>query len=303
MRASATAGIVLATIGFVCALATPPAARAQDADVTARAPSNAADDADTPLTPEESAALERALTFDPADLAGSAPAKPLRLPGFAKPAGLAVNRSDKPDGSSTVAVKQPLPDLDSVDANVGADVNLAAPPETVYEPGQPLPGRAANDTGSSATWASVGMAKFASVDARADPTNDQGKLAGTLKRSVPLGNKFSVTLQDSYSVTQTLSASTAPIATAPAAPASPVTASATPQSQVWGSEKSVKLDVHPTGTSFGAGFTTASNDPVTHNTFSADQKILGPLHVTTAVTDLGEASESKSITAGFKLNW
>jgi len=301
MRASVTAGAVLAMIGFACALATPPAARAQDVDVTAPAPSDAADDANTPLTPEESAALERALTFDPAALAGSAPAKPLRLPGFANPAGLAVNRSDNPDGSSTVAVKQPLPDLDSLDANVGADVNLAAPRETVYAPGQPLPGRAASDSGSSATWASVGMANLASVDARADPTNDQGKLAGTLKHSVPLGNEFSVTLQDSYSVTETLSASTAPIA--PAAPASPVTTTATPQSQVWGSQKSVKLDVHSTGTSFGAGFTTASNDPVTHNTFSADQKILGPLHVTTAVTDIGEPSESKSITAGFKLNW
>ena len=49
--------------------------------------------------------------------------------------------------------------------------------------------------------------------------------------------------------------------------------------------------------------TTASNDPVTHNTLSADQKLFGPLHVTTAVTDVGQPSESKSITAGFKLNW
>jgi len=42
---------------------------------------------------------------------------------------------------------------------------------------------------------------------------------------------------------------------------------------------------------------------VTHNTFSADQKLYGPLHVTTAVTDVGQTTSSKSISAGFKLNW
>ena len=73
--------------------------------------------------------------------------------------------------------------------------------------------------------------------------------------------------------------------------------------QVFDTSKSVKLNIAPTGTTFGAGMTTASNDPVTHNTLSADQKLFGPLHVTTAVTDVGQPSESKSITAGFKLNW
>jgi hypothetical protein len=49
--------------------------------------------------------------------------------------------------------------------------------------------------------------------------------------------------------------------------------------------------------------TTASNDPVTHNTFSAEQKLYGPLQVTTTVTDFGQMTSSKSITAGFKLHW
>ena len=33
------------------------------------------------------------------------------------------------------------------------------------------------------------------------------------------------------------------------------------------------------------------------------QSLLGPLHVTTAVTDIGKPTESKSIAAGFKFNW
>ncbi|MGB8747649.1 MAG: hypothetical protein WCD54_17005 [Pseudolabrys sp.] len=50
-------------------------------------------------------------------------------------------------------------------------------------------------------------------------------------------------------------------------------------------------------------YISASNDPVTHNTLSAEQKLYGPLQVTTAVTDFGQTSSSKSISAGFKLHW
>ena len=64
-----------------------------------------------------------------------------------------------------------------------------------------------------------------------------------------------------------------------------------------------KVDYLPTGTSFGAKVATNSTDPVTHNQFVAEQKVYGPLNVTTAVTDIGQTSASKSITARFKLNW
>ena len=58
-----------------------------------------------------------------------------------------------------------------------------------------------------------------------------------------------------------------------------------------------------TGTTLAAGLTSTSTDPVTHNKLSAEQKLYGPLHVTTAVSDLGQPVPNKSITAGFKLNW
>jgi hypothetical protein len=73
--------------------------------------------------------------------------------------------------------------------------------------------------------------------------------------------------------------------------------------QAWGNEKIAKFDILPTGTTLAAGLASTSTDPVTHNTLSADQKLYGPLHVTTAVTDVGQTTSSKSITAGFKLNW
>jgi hypothetical protein len=86
--------------------------------------------------------------------------------------------------------------------------------------------------------------------------------------------------------------------TAPAT-TTPTTAPA----QIWGDEKNVKFNILPTGTTLGAGLTTATNDPITHNTLSADQKLYGPLHVTTAVTDVGQTTVSKSISAGLKFNW
>jgi hypothetical protein len=305
MRARALTGAVgaAAAIGW---LAMAGAARAQDVRITAPAPSAAADDAQKPLTSEESDLLGRALLFDPAALISDRPPRTLKLPGGSKSPALDVKNTDRPDGSTSVAVKQPLA-IDSVDSNVGADVNLAAQPPSIYQPRGPLPGATTNDKGSAAAWASVGLSNLASVDARVDPSNDQSRIGGKLSHAMPVGKDVLVTLEDGYSVTQSFSG---PVTAPPpatvsslAAPAPPATAPSSGLEEVFGSSKSVKFNVAPTGTSFGAGWTTASNDPVTHHTLSADQKLLGPLHITTSVTDVGQPTENKTIAAGFKLNW
>jgi hypothetical protein len=309
MRAGAMRSAVQTVVALACAFAALPDAQAQDIRITApsatAAPANPADVTTQPLTPEESALLGQALLFDPADLAGTHTARPLRLPTLSEPRKLSVNGTYNPDGSSKVVVKQPLAAADW-EANVGADLKTAPPPATAFEAGKPYPGTA-DDAGSAAAWASIGVRNFASVDARVDPANDQGKLGGTLKHSVPIGKDVSVTVQDTYSVTETFSPPTTAAATGPAglpllAPPPPA-ADSQGQTQVYGSEKSVKLAISPTGTTFAAGVSTASNDPVTHNTLSADQKLFGPLHVTTAVSDIGQPVTTKRITAGFKLNW
>ena len=302
MLTGATRWIIAA---LVCALADAPAA-AQDAsgtaDATALPPATLTDAANPqaylPLTPDESAALGNALLFEPANLASSKPAKPLRLPSLNDPDKLDISHAEKPDGSRTLVVKQPL--VNEWDAKVGADLSLAAAQSDGYRPGKPLPVMGGSQD-SGAAWASVGVPNLATVDARVDPSNELGKVGTTFRHSIPVGRKFSVTLQNSYSVTETFSPPTTappdvPLMTAPAATTPP-----TPQ--VWGSQKAVKFDILTTGTTFGAGLTTASNDPVTHNTLSAEQKLYGPLHVTTAVTDFGQPTTGKSITARFKLNW
>ena len=57
------------------------------------------------------------------------------------------------------------------------------------------------------------------------------------------------------------------------------------------------------GTTLSAGLARTSTDPVLHNSLRADQKLYGPLHVGTALNDVGETTENKSVTASFKLNW
>jgi len=296
-------GALIGAVGAIAALTWPvPAARAQDVRITAPAPSYPSDE--KPLTPEENETLGRALLFDPSSLTGNKPERKLKLPGALNSTGLDVKNTDKPDGSSSVAVKRPLIDTADVAGNVGADLNLAAQPSSVYPPRAPLPGSTGNDRGSAAAWASVGLPNVASVDARVDPTNDQGKIGGKLSHAVPVGKDLSVTLEDSYSMTENFSpAAGAPASGASLAAPQPATAAAQRAEQVFDSAKSVKFNVMLTGTTFGAGWTTASNDPVTHHTLSADQKLVGPLHVTTSVTDVGQPTENKSITAGFKLNW
>ncbi len=199
-----------------------------------------------------------------------------------------------------MVLKQPLP-VDW-DAKVGADLGLRAAPSLAYSPDPWKAGSVADGRSSGAAWASVGLVpSLATVDVRADPSNDQGRVGTTFKHSMPIGSRFSVTLQNSYTVTETFSASS-PVPSDIPMVAVPVT-TGVPTPQVWGSEKAAKFDILSTGTSFGAKLANNSTDPVTHNQLSAEQKIYGPLNVTTAVTDVGQTTASKSVTARFKLNW
>lgn len=290
-----------------CALAVAPvAALAQEgADYApASPPANPTADTARPANdapgPDDSAIIGKALVFDPATLAKT---KPVKSPRLSEPSGPDVNRTEKPDGSSTVVVKQPLP-TPEWDAKLGVDLGLASTAPESDQAAKPIL-RNRDDRGSGAAWASVGVPNLASIDARVDPSKDQGKLGTTFKQTIPVGGKFALTLQNSYSVTETFGTPAAAPSDVPLMAAPPPTA--TPQvpssPQVWGNEKAAKFNILPTGTTFGASLASKSTDPVTHNTFSAEQKLYGPLHVTTAVTDVGQPTASKKITAGFKLNW
>jgi len=262
------------------ALAAPAAAKDVRVEPHAEAP------ADSPLTPEESATLERALDFDKLAMATRAPARSFGAPSLSHPQGLDVSRSEHADGSSTVTVKRPL--SHDWNANVGADLDVAADPATTYEPDKPLPGTA-KDNAAGAAWASLGVTRYATIDARVEPGQDKGTLGAALQHAVPVGDGMSVTLHSRYAVSDTLSAR----ATTPGADAAPVLSN----------DQGVQLNIASTGTTLSADVSANSTDPVTHNTLSADQQVYGPLHVTTAITDAGRETSNKSVSASFKLTW
>lgn len=250
------------------------------------------------LSAEDNAIIDDALAVDPASFTHQ-PAKPLRLPTLANSKALDLKRTDRPDGSGTVIVKKPL--APEWDANVGADLGLAANTPSVYDPGNPLR-VSPNDRSSAAAWASVGVPNFASLDARVNPNNEQGRVGTTFKHSLPVGSTFAVTLQSRYSLTESLGQPQVAPSDTPlrmAAPSDP----AAPSERVWDHENLAKLAILPTGTTLGAGLNSTSTDPVTHNTFRAEQKIYGPLGITAAVTDFGRARESRSVSARLKLSW
>ena len=239
----------------------------------------------------------RKVNLDPALL--DTPAKPLKAPrSLFESKSMEVKRSDHPDGTASISINKPLPT--AWDAKVGSDLGFTDMRTSRFNATQPMP--AITDQQSRAVWASVAVPDVASINTRVDSSQDQGKLGASVQRSVPLGERFSVSVQDTYSVTEAYGV---PEVTSPVPLASaPVASTATPPlPQIWGNDRQVKLSVLPTGTTFGAGWTNTTGDPVTHNTFSADQKIYGALHVTTSVTDIGQPTASKSVTAGFKMNW
>jgi hypothetical protein len=259
---------------------------------------SAKESADSELTPAEQDALRNILDNAPT-VNADAPAKQLRTPALKQTKKFDMSSTNKADGSSNLTLKQPLP-IDW-DATVGTDLGLRNAPSITNSP-DPWSSGSRDQRGSGAAWASVGLLpNLATVDARVDPSNDQGRVGTTFKYTKPVGSNFSVTLQNTYSVTETFSASSAAPSDFPMMAVPTPTGLATPQ--VWGSEKAAKFDYLPTGTSFGAKVATSSTDPVTHNQFVAEQKVYGPLNVTTAVTDVGQTGTSKSISARFKLNW
>jgi len=264
-------------------LASAPFARADD-----NSPIRPADPA--AVSPELREVLQDFVNYDPLR-STSKHVTPLRVSPPTRNADW--SRSDKSDGSASVTVKKALPL--SVDTNVGADIGLAATPMQTYQPDKTQ--QSAKDVGSGAAWANMQVVPgFASLDARLDPTREQGRFGTTLSRSVPLGPNYSVTVQSSYALIDTLASaqsSSLPLGQS----------AALPPSQFWTNDRLVKFNILSTGTSLAAGTTTSSIDNITHNKFLAEQKLFENFNVTTSVIDFGGPAPNKSVTAGFKLSW
>ncbi|EKS35493.1 hypothetical protein [Afipia clevelandensis] len=203
------------------------------------------------------------------------------------------SRNDRPDGSSAVAIKQPVSPF--LNTQVGADITVAGRTPTVAS--EVLLRKIDNDVtqSSGSAWAAITAPGVASVwdktavEARTDPGQEQSRLATLLTKSVPFGgDRYSLTLQQGYNVTQqTL------------VPLFGLGAS----QRIYESEQTAKLGIVETGTTFIAGQTHSSADDKWLRRVAAEQKFFGGLLVTGSVSETPSGFANSSLSAGFKARW
>jgi hypothetical protein len=176
---------------------------------------------------------------------------------------------------------------------IGVDHRKAFIPGAEFQTEHLLSG-AIPDQSTGVAWANVtadvpiGWDR-ATIDTRVDPSQEQGKVATTLSRSVPLGDTLSLTMQNGLEVSRTLANPALPNQTA---------------SQSWASSQAVRFNILPTDTTVSLGANLSSADEKWLRTLSAEQKLFGgPLSVTGAVRETPTGEASKSLKAGFKRTW
>ena len=222
------------------------------------------------------------------------------------------SRKQNADGSVALTIGRHLPT--EWETKIGTDLRLAEPASAV--PSENLLRGTTPDQSSGAIWGNVTVPGLPPLgwdktllEARIDAGKDEGKLGATLSRSVPIDEKLSLTLQNSYSVTHSIAPvlfqSGAPASVAPpqttSAPASAI--SNADASAIWAAGQTVRLNIAPSGTALSAGAAASSADDQWHNKLSLEQALFGALKVTTSIEDAGTATSKQSIVAGFKRSW
>ena len=215
------------------------------------------------------------------------------------------SRTENSDGSVAVTVGRHLPA--EWETKFGTDVQISAPGS--HSASENLWQGAPSNKSSGALWGNMTMPGLApyvwdktSVEARVDSGMQQSKLGATLSRSIPIGQNFSLTLKNSYSIKHAL-AEPNPDESALPMMANPLPETTTTPAASWAQSQLIQLDITPSGTALSAGGGTSSTDEQWHNKLSVEQKLFGPLKVTTSVEDAGTAASKKSITAKFKHVW
>jgi hypothetical protein len=233
------------------------------------------------------------LNVDASTLIGPASKARAVLPGAG--ADMSWSSQDKPNGSSAVSVKQPLSPF--WDARVGADMTVVHQPQTLTSADlvrQKFSSDSQPSQSSGSAWAAITAPGVASiwdrtaVEARVDPSQEQSKLGTSLSKSLPLSEQYSLTLQNGYNVIQQ---GTAPV---------PGIGHAMRNYEV---DRSAKLSIADTGTSFTAGQSLSSTDDKWLRKIGAEQKLFGGVTINGSIGETALGTSNKSLTAGFKRSW
>jgi len=248
----------------------------------------------TPADVAQAQALSEQLLDRPVNQSADQPENPTdeatpELPADA-PLDLSMPDNGKLKAINPFAARTSTPDWSG---KVGVDARKPAIAATEFQP-EHLTAGAIPDQSTGVAWANVtapgldaplGWDKT-SIDTRLDPSQEQGKLGTTLSRSVPVGENFSVTLQNGVAVTRTLPSG------------------AQPPSQSWASSQAVRFNILPTDTTLSVGANISTTDDKWLRTLSAEQKLFGgPVSITGTVSETPSGEASKSLKAGFKRTW
>jgi hypothetical protein len=181
-----------------------------------------------------------------------------------------------------------------VETKLGVNYRQSPIPNAEFQP-DPFIRNGFQDTGVSpestgVAWAHVTTPQLpfgwdsASIDTQLDPLDEQGKVSGTLSRSLPLGDEIAVTVRNGYSTERSLSPAQG--------------------SHSWATNQSLRLNLLPTDTTLSLDASLSSGADRWLRSFSAEQKLFGgPFSLSGAVSETSNGDFSKSLKAGFKQNW
>jgi len=233
------------------------------------------------------------LNVDASTLAAG-PTSKARAPQPASRSEMSWSAKDRPNGAAAVSVKQPLSPF--WDARIGADMTVTRQPTTMSELLSEKAANGGSEPQSSGTaWAAVSAPGVGSIwdktaiEARVDPGQEQSRLGTSLSKSVPLGEQYSLTLQNGYNVIQQGIVPVPGIAARPA--------------RNYQTEQSAKLSIGDTGTSFIAGQTLSTTDDKWLRKIGAEQKLFDGVSISGTIGETPQGATNKSLTAGFKRSW
>jgi hypothetical protein len=196
-------------------------------------------------------------------------------------------------------------------AKAGVDYAPASTPAAMLQSDLLLP-EAVPRQQSGPAWAKVTAPALdlplswdqASIETRFDPAQDQSKLGMSFSRSLPLGSSFSVTLQNGYSVTQTLPMNNAAAHITTLAPTGAGAAATSATNSVLDTNQALRFNILPSNTSVSLGATLSTTDDKWLPSVSAEQKLFGgPFNITGSVSETATGEVNKTIKGGFKNSW
>ena len=287
--------LLMLAAGFSAALVLPARAQAVPADENPEMPAAEADAPEANDADIKDLQLDWSqLNVDASTLSTNPASKARTTPKAGTAAEMSWSSNSKPNGAAGVSVKQPLSPF--WDTRIGADMTVTRQPTTMSELLSEKATNGGNEpqSGGSA-WAAITAPGVGSiwdktaVEARVDPGQEQSKLGTSLSKSLPLGEQYSLTLQNGYNVIQQ--------------GVVPVPGIAAHPSRNYQTEQSAKLSITDTGTSLVAGQTLSTTDDKWLRKIGAEQKLFDGVSVSATVGETPQGVTNKSLTAGFKHSW